>query len=96
MLCLGRSIGGCFCKLNGVCGSNCHDLATRGVISFEYGIQNSLQVTNFIRGIGSSKLGDRIVRRIDQCIDSFSRSLMLGTANLEIGRGYGLVGSCDI
>lgn len=73
-----------------------HDLMTRGIIGFEHGVQDALEVADFIGGVGGGYLGYGIAGGVDEGVDAGSRGLVVGAADFEVEVGDGIVGGVDV
>lgn len=77
-------------------GRDSHNLMTRGIVSFEHGVQDALEVADFIGGVGGRELRDRVAGGVDESVDAGAGGLVVGAADFEVERGDGVVGGGDV
>ena len=69
---------------------------TRGVVSFEHGVQDALEVADFIGGVGGRELRDGIAGGVDESVDAGAGGLVVGAADFEVVGRDGAVGGGDV
>lgn len=73
-----------------------HNLMTRGIVGFEHGVQDALEVADFIGGVGGRQLRDGIAGGVDESVDTGAGGLVVGAADFEVEGGDGAVGGGDV
>lgn len=76
--------------------SDGHDFVARGVVSFEHGVQDALEVADFIGGVGGCELGDGVAGGVDEGVDAGARGLVVSAADFEVEGRDGAVGGGDV
>ena len=73
-----------------------HDLLAAGVVPLEHGVEQTLEVADFVGGVGGGELGDGVRGRVHEGVDAGAVVLGARAADLEVEGRDGVVAGRDI